>query len=45
MKNKKKNKITKNLISNFVLWTLIIIISISVSSVTPVLDFTFFFIN
>ena len=29
-KNKKKNKITKNLVNNFILWTLIIIISVTI---------------
>ena len=32
MKNKNKNKISKNLISNFILWTLIIVIALSVLS-------------
>ena len=30
MKNKKDNKITKNIINNFILWTLIIVITLTV---------------
>ena len=36
-KKNNKNKLTKNIISNFVLWTLIIVISIAVLLLTEVL--------